>query len=322
MVFVTGGTGLLGTHLLLQLHRQGIAAKAIYRSQIPDVVKDKATWVKGDILDPLSLEEALDGVHEVYHCAGFVSFAPQDKEMLFRINVDGTANVVNACLDAGVKKLVHVSSVSSLGRIRPGEMVNEKMNWTEETSNSEYGKTKYLAELEVWRGMGEGLNAAIVNPSIILGEHGDWSKGSMALFKTIYKGFPWYSIGSTGFVDADDVCRAMIALMQSDISGERFVISGENLLYRDLFFMIADAFGVKRPHRQVSPTMAAIVWRLEKIKSLLFGTRPLITRETARTSLSATRFDNSKFLLAMPSFAYTPMQESVKRICANVERKI
>jgi nucleoside-diphosphate-sugar epimerase len=231
------------------------------------------------------------------------------------VNAGGTANVVNACLDAGVQKLVHVSSVAALGRIRQDVVITEAMNWTEETSNSVYGKTKFLAEMEVWRGIGEGLNAVMVNPTIVIGEHGDWSKGSMQIFQSLYRGFPWYSLGKTGFVDANDVARAMIQLMEADVQNERFILSAENIYYRDLFFMIADAFGVKRPYRQVTPFKAQLAWRLEKIKSMLGSQSPLVTRETARTGLAEVNFDNSKLLKALPEFQYQPIAQSIERIC-------
>ncbi|MCU0373684.1 MAG: NAD-dependent epimerase/dehydratase family protein [Chitinophagaceae bacterium] len=316
MTFVTGGTGLLGTHLILKLHAAGHPVKALYRSHIPAVVKDKATWIQGDILDVVLLEEVMKGVEYVYHVAGLVSFNPADRPMLFKINVEGTANVVNACIDAGVKKLIHVSSVAALGRIRPGVSIDETMKWTPETSNSIYGKTKYLAEMEVWRGISEGLPAAMVNPVIIIGEHGDWTKGSMNIFRNIKNGFPWYSTGSTGFVDADDVAAAMIALMHSDVSGQKFILSADNVSYQDFFYKVADAFGVKRPHKKVTPLLAALVWRFEKIKSIFTGKQPLITKETAHTGMATTSFNNKKLLQFLPQFSYTSIDASVKRICA------
>jgi dihydroflavonol-4-reductase len=321
MILVTGGTGLLGTHLILALHQQGIRAKALYRSHIPPVVKDKADWVQGDILDVVFLEEVMHGVRQVYHVAGFVSFNGKDREQLFRINVDGTANVVDACIKAGVEKLVHVSSVSAMGRIRKDALINETMQWDEETSNSEYGRTKYLGEMEVWRGIGEGLDAAIVNPTIIFGEHCDWSKGSMNLFRNLYNGFPWYSSGGSGFVDVKDVVKAMLALMDSNITGQRFLVNAENKTYKNLFFMIADAFGKKRPHRAVTPLLAAIVWRLEKLKSMFTGKNPLVTKETAHTSLALVEVDNSKLLKALPGFTYQPLQQSVQRIAGSLKKE-
>ncbi|HSC54018.1 MAG TPA: NAD-dependent epimerase/dehydratase family protein [Phnomibacter sp.] len=322
MVLVTGGTGLLGTHLILALHQKGIAVKALYRSAIPELVKNKAIWVQGDILDVFSLEEVMQDVTHVYHVAGFVSFHAKDKALLHKINIEGTANVVNACLNASVKKLVHVSSVAALGRIRKDTLINEGMHWTAETSNSEYGKTKYLAELEVWRGVGEGLDAVAVNPTIIIGEHGDWNKGSMQIFQSIYNGFPYYSLGQTGFVDANDVADAMIRLMDSDISGERFILSAQDLIYRDFFFKVADAFGKKRPSKLITPFKAALAWRLYKIKSWFTGKKPLVTKETAATSLAKVSFDNSKLPKAIPAFQYRSMDESIQRICTALKNPI
>ncbi len=309
---------MLGAHLIEALHKQGQRVRAIYRSQIPTAFAHAAEWFKADILDVVALEEAMEGITHVYHCAGYVSFSAKDKRELHQINIEGTGNIVNACLDANVEKLIHVSSVAALGRIRPGQMIDESMNWTEETSNSEYGKTKYLGEMEVWRGIGEGLNAVIVNPSIIIGRHGDWEKGSMAIFKNVYKGFPWYSSGGTGFVDADDIATAMVQLMASDITAERFVISAENKGYKDVFFMIADDFGKKRPHKLVTLFIASIVWRLEKVKSWFTRKPPLITKETATTALAVADFDNRKMLKALPGFTYTPLSKSIQGICTSL----
>jgi dihydroflavonol-4-reductase len=318
MILVTGGTGLLGTHLILALHQQGVQVKALYRNNIPAIIQDKATWIQGDILDVVFLEEVMADVSQVYHVAGFVSFNSKHREQLYKVNVEGTANVVNACINADVKKLIHVSSVGALGRLRTDGTINETMHWDEKSSNSEYGRTKYLGEMEVWRGIGEGLDAAIVNPTIIFGEHADWTKGSMNLFRNIYKGFPWYSTGGSGFVDVKDVVNAMISLMHSNISAQRFLVNAENRTYKDVFFMIADAFGKRRPYKPVNRFLAETVWRIEKLKSLFTGKDPLVTKETANTSLALVEVDNQKLLKALPDFSYRPLQESIRRIADNL----
>ncbi|MBV9963868.1 MAG: NAD-dependent epimerase/dehydratase family protein [Parafilimonas sp.] len=312
-IFVTGATGLLGSHLIKQLLNQRKKIKALYRSEIP-FSNNTIEWIKGDVFDTILLEEILNDVDEVYHCAAKVSFNPKNKKELFKTNIEGTANIVNASLNTGVKKLLHVSSVSALGRIRENTTVNETMQWSEETSNSAYGESKYLAELEVWRGIAEGLNAVIVNPTIIIGAS-DWNKGSSEIFKTVYKEFPYYTNGVTGFVDADDVAKAMIELMNSDISAERFIINAENISYKDLFDMIAGSFSKQAPQKKVTSFMAAMIWRLEAIKSFVTNKAPFITKETARTALAKVYFDNSKLLSALPSFKYTPLRNSVERIC-------
>jgi dihydroflavonol-4-reductase len=321
MILVTGATGLVGSHLLQALLNKGEQVRALYRSVIPQIPgTEKIDWVKGDILDILSLEEAMKGVQQVYHCAAVVSFHPSQRKNLHHVNTAGTANVVNASLDAGITKMVFMSSVAALGRIREDVMIDETMNWTPETSNSEYGKSKYMAEMEVWRGIGEGLNAVIVNPVIILGA-GDWSSGSTAIFKSAYDEFPWYTEGMSGFVDVMDVVNAMVALMESKISAQRFIISGANLPYRSVFTMIAQAFGKKPPHKKVTAWMAAIVWRLEAIKSRFTGKSPLLTKETAKTARAKVRFNNTKLLEAIPAFQYKPIEESIVRICRELKIK-
>ncbi|HWB27037.1 MAG TPA: NAD-dependent epimerase/dehydratase family protein [Chitinophagaceae bacterium] len=321
MVLVTGASGLVGSHLIRELIRQDKEVRAIYRNNVPAVnCAGKVQWVKADILDIPELVEACEGIEQVYHCAGMVSFSPGEKHLLYKINIEGTANVVNACLSTGVKKLVHVSSVSALGRLRENTVVNETMNWTKETSNSEYGKTKYLGEMEVWRGVGEGLDAVIVNPVIILGD-GDWNSGSTGIFKNVYNEFPWYTEGVTGFTDVADVVKAMIMLMESDVTAQRFIISAANVGYHELFTQVAEGFKKKPAHKKVTPLMAEIVWRLEAVKGKFTGKKPLLTKETAHTAQAKVYFDNSKLMQFLPQFTYTPIKESVDRICAELKRR-
>jgi dihydroflavonol-4-reductase len=320
-IFVTGGTGLLGSHLLATLVKQGKHIKALYRSEIPNVsFKEKVEWVKGDILDVIALNEWMQDVEEVYHCAAVVSFNPKHVKSMYKINVEGTANVVNAAINNNVERLCYVSSVAALGRIRKGEVVNETMNWTEETSNSEYGKSKNLAEMEVWRGVGEGLKAVIVNPSIILGA-GDWNTGSTKLFKSVYNEFPWYTEGVSGFVDVDDVVRAMIDLTNAGISGQRFILNGANCNYRQLFIDMAKCFGKKPPHKNVTRFIAAVVWRLEALKAMFTGDDPLITKETAQTAQATVHYDASKINEFLPSFQFTPIQQTIESICNQLKAK-
>ncbi len=319
MILVTGATGLVGSHLVSALVREGKSVRAIYRTSIPVIIGgDQVDWVQADILDVVSLETAMIGIDQVYHCAAIVSFSAKNKDSIHQTNIDGTANVVNAALVGNIQKMVFVSSVAALGRIREGSLINENMNWSKETSNSEYGKSKYLAEVEVWRGIGEGLNAIIVNPVIILGP-GNWNKGSTGIFKSAYNEFPWYTQGSSGFVDVWDVVKSMIQLMDSPINAQRFIVCADNTSYRNVFSMIANAFGKKPPHRKVSPLMAEIVWRLESIKALFTGKEPLLTKETSRTARAVVNFDNSKLLKAIPTFKYSNLNDSIQRICAELK---
>ena len=320
-ILVTGGTGLVGSHLISALVAAGKTVKAIYRSAVPVFEgSDKVQWQQADILDMLSLEDVMEGVEYVYHCAAVVSFNPKTREVLSRTNVYGTTNVVNAALDAGVKKLLFVSSVAALGRIRKDPLVNETMNWSKETSNSEYGKTKYLSEMEVWRGAAEGLKSVVVNPTIILGES-DWNKGSTGIFKSVYNEFPWYTEGVSGFVDVKDVVRAMIMLMESEVAGERFILNADNLSYKALFDEIAGCFNKRLPAKKVTPFLAGVVWRYEQLKGMVTGVDPLLTKETAGTAQAKVYFDNSKLRNMFPGFEYTPLPETIQRICNYLKEK-
>lgn len=316
MILVTGATGLLGSYLMKELVARNKKIKALYRTQIPaQSYTEQVEWIPGDILDVVLLEEVMQGVTEVYHCAGMVSFNPRKKKQLFKVNAEGTGNVVNAALAAGVRKLVHVSSVAALGRKIEGVPVTENVKWSEENNNSTYGKSKHFAEMEVWRGIGEGLQAVIVNPVLILGV-GNWNEGSAALFKNAWNEFPWYTEGVSGMVDAADVARAMVALMESDITGERFILSAENWPLRDMFNAMATAFGKKPPHKKVQPFMASLLWRIEKIRSWFSGSDPLLTKETADTGQRKVCFDNTKLKTFLPGFAYRPLRQTIEEYCA------
>lgn len=322
MVLVTGGAGLLGKELIRQLLEQGLQVRAIYnKTPLENFGSINLQQVQCDILDVSGLQEVMESVEQVYHCAAVISFNPRRREQMFKINIEGTANVVNAALEAGVKKMVYVSSVAALGRIRENEAINETMNWTEETSNSAYGQSKYLAEMQVWRGIGEGLEAVIINPVIILGA-GDWNGGSSQIFKNVYNEFPWYTDGSTGFVDVRDVAKAMVALMNSNIAAQRFIISAENRTYEYVFNLIAKAFQKKPPYKKVTPLIAKIVWRIESIKSFFSGKDPLLTKETAATAMTKATFDNSKLLKFLPGFTYHSIEDTIADTCAALQQNI
>lgn len=319
MIFVTGASGLVGSHLIQSLLSKGKKVRALYRQAVPVFAgSDQCEWIQGDILDPFGLTAALEGVNYVYHCAAIVSFAPGAAAKMLQSNVDGTANVVNACLVQNIKKLIFVSSVAALGRIRENEAIDESMHWTPATSNSVYGQSKYLAELEVWRAMEEGLPMAIVNPVIILGA-GDWNNGSSGIFKSAYNEFPWYTKGMSGFVDVLDVVDAMQLLMESNVTGQRYVLSADNLSYQHLFNTIATAFNKRLPYKKVTPFLAGVVWRVEAIKGWITGKAPLLTKETAATAQATVRFNNQKFLNAFPNFQYRKLDETIIRVARELK---
>jgi len=319
-ILVTGGSGLVGTELIKQLLKQGKKIKAIYhKTPLPDFNNKDITTVKCDILDVITLQEIMEGITNVYHCAAIVSFDKKNIDQLYAINVNGTTNVVNASLNAGVKKLLHVSSVASLGKSKEAQNITEEMMWTEESNRSIYGKSKFLGEMEIWRGMGEGLEAVIVNPSVILGGT-DWDKGSTKIFKTAFDEFPWFSEGVAGFVDVRDVAKAMILLMDSEISNQRFILNAENVSYKNLFTEIANSFGKKPPHKKVTPLIAALVWRMEALKSYFTGKEYLLNKETAQKGQAKVYFDNTKIRTSLPGFSFRPIKDAINDTCETLQQ--
>src|SRR5664279_1896142 len=320
MIFVTGGTGFLGSYILQELVLQGRSVRALRRNlTVPFYIHpgllDKISWVQGDILDVNGLIENMTGCDKIIHAAGMVSFNPSDKKKLFQLNIEGTANLVNAAIETGIRDLIHVSSVSALGRHDETKAIDEEKKWIGNNGQSNYGISKYYSEMEVWRGMGEGLSPLIVNPSTLLG-YGDWNHTSCGLFKTAYREFPWYMEGSNGFTDVQDAARAIIALMDSGIRNERYIVSGENRSYREIFKWMAAGFGKKPAYRKATPLLAGLAWRKEKIKTLFTKNRPLITRESVAIANRHTGYDNHKLLKALPSFHFRSLEDSVYEACA------
>ncbi len=319
-VLVTGGTGFLGAYVIRELLDKGYAVRAIRRGNtlpafIPAHRLQQAQWIAGDVLDVSGLEEAMEGVDGVIHTAAMVSFSGRDRSELFRVNVEGTANVVNAALTQNVRRFVHVSSVAALGRSGHGETVTEKKSWEESKYNTSYAISKFRGEVEVWRGIGEGLPAVVVNPSTILG-YGDWNSSSCTLFRSAYKEFPWYTEGVNGFVDVTDTARAIVCLLESDITAQRYILSGDNWTFRRLFETIATGFGKKPPSREATPFIAGIAWRTARLKSLFSGQPGILTRESARIARTSTYFDNGKILEQLPGFRFTPLEETIRQACS------
>lgn len=317
MILVTGGTGFLGSYVLKELIEKGKKVRAIRRKSSSSFpfknLSEKIEWVEGDVLDVVSLNVAMNGIEQIYHCAGVVAFSPKEKNNIMKVNVEGTANVVNLALENKIKKLVHASSMAALGRTEHQQLIDENTLWEESKLNSNYAISKHLGEMEVWRGINEGLNAVIVNPSVILGT-GDWTNGALRFFPRVKKGMPFYSTHTTGFVDVRDVAKTMIALMESNISGERFIISSENWTYRDLFNEMAENFGVKKPLVKISPLLSSLAWRLEAVRKMITGGTPLVTRETARTVNNSFLYSNSKIKSAL-NYEFIPLKQTIKETC-------
>jgi nucleoside-diphosphate-sugar epimerase len=326
-LFVTGGTGLLGSHLIYKLISQGERVIAIHRkTSNREILKKVINYYKGDadelcklvewtecdICDYDLLVKNMQGAEIVYHCAAAVSFENRQKDYILANNVKGTYNIVKACLSNKIEKLCHVSSSAALGASDGEIMVNESHGWDEEGYHSPYGTSKYLSEKEVLKGISNGLNAVIVNPTIILGP-GEWSRGSSRFFPQLDRGMLFYTSGSNGYIDVNDVVRAMIALMKSNISGERFIISAENLTFDQFFTMVARSLKVKKPMIKVPRLFSNLAIPAASLLEILTRGKTALTKEMIKVAWSRITFDNSK-IIKHTGITFTPIEKTVNSI--------
>ncbi|WP_400076316.1 NAD-dependent epimerase/dehydratase family protein [Winogradskyella sp. R77965] len=329
MILVTGGTGLVGSHLLFKLVSNNENVSAIYRrektlkrvkhgfsyfSDDAETLFNKIQWIEADINDIPKLEIAFKGISSVYHCAAFVSFEPDKYKILRKVNIEGTANIVNLCISHRIEKLCYVSSIAAIGKHNnPEKLIDEQTAWNPEDDNNVYAITKYGAELEVWRGTQEGLDAVIVNPGIILGA-GYWNGGSSGnIFKKVYKGMRYYAKGVTGYVDVWDVVSAMHQLMKSDVKNENFILVSENLSFKTFQTKTAKALKVKPPTKEAKPWMLGIAWRLDWLQFKLFGKRRSLTKQNSKSVVSVTKYDNSKLRNTL-NFEFKSIDDSISEV--------
>lgn len=317
MILITGCNGLVGSFIARKFLQEGYQIRALKRTDSDlSLVADIAhhiEWVEGDVLDLTQLTKALYQIDTVIHAAAIVSFAPADRQQMLKVNVEGTSNIVNTSIAAGVQKFCFVSSVAAIGRKKNILTADEDTQWEESHYNSYYAKSKYLAELEVWRAMAEGLPAVIVNPSVILGP-GNWHKSSAKLFKYIWDEKPFYTAGSMNYVDVRDVADIIFRLINSEITAERFILNAGSIKIQDLFGKIAAAFHKKKPHIQVTPFMAQVAWRLEHLRSLLTGKTPLVTQETALIAQKDYEYANQKIKKTL-QYTFRTLDDTISWTC-------
>lgn len=327
MILVTGGTGLVGAHLLYRLASNNKKVRAIYRTERKlanvknvfscyindyEAVYNAIEWVKADLLDIPALSEAFKDVEYVYHCAAFVSFEPDKYQLLRKTNIEGTANIVNLCTSNRIKKLCYVSSIAAIGDVANNEPITEAAEWNPEADNSVYAITKYGAEMEVWRGTQEGLDVVIVNPGVILGA-GIWRYGSGSLFKKVHKGLSYYSQGTIGLVDVEDVVSIMTDLLASDIKNERFILVAENWSYKDFLQAMASSVNVVPPKKMAGRLLLELGWRLDWVRHKLTGKRRQLTKHIANSLNTGKNYDSHKVTTAL-NHKFKAVSESINSI--------
>jgi dihydroflavonol-4-reductase len=318
MIAVTGANGLLGSFIVRQLISRNIPVVALKRqhsdTSLLDDVSSLVTWRDGDVLNPVQLEEALDGVTGVVHAAAIVSFSPSRANSVMDINVQGTRNVINECQAKGVKRLVHISSVAALGRQKGQRLIDETNQWVDSPMNTVYAESKYLAELEVFRAQEEGMSTVILNPSVILAP-ADWTKSSAKLFKYVWDEKPFYSDAFLNYVDVRDVADITYRLLDNtSIEGQRFILNAGKISFHNFFQAVAKRFRKKPPQKKLSPALLQVAARLEVFRSWFTGGEPLLTRETARLAGTEFLYDNLKIKKAL-SIEFQPIDASLDWCC-------
>lgn len=318
MILVTGATGFLGSELVRQLLLEGKPVRALKRktSIIPSVLaaSQAIEWVEGDLLDEYSLNDIIDGVSHVYHCAAMVSFKKADKNQLLRVNVEGTASLVNICLQHNIQKLMHCSSVAAVGENKTGNPATESDQWLYNKKQSNYALSKYEGEMEVFRGIVEGLNAVIVNPSIIIGKN-TCGKGSGRLFSAVKNGLKYYPTGSCGIVDVEDVARVMIRLMECETATGRYIVNSENISYQNLLSAIANAYGLPAPEYKLVPWMLKASLLASRVTKLFTGKDAGMTTEIVNSAFKHSEYSNDKIIRTL-NFQFKPVCQSIKEIAS------
>lgn len=324
MIAVTGANGLLGNFIVKKLLDEGQKVVGIKRkgskTGLLEGYYDKVIWKEADILDSLSLEDAIKDAAIVIHAAANLSFHPKRSKEIFTVNVEGTKNVVNACLKLGIPRLIHVSSVAALGRQKGVTRLNEQSKWVENSMNSPYAESKYLAELEVFRGQEEGLRTAIVNPSIILAP-GDWTKSSAQLFKYVWDQKLFYTSGSLNYVDARDVAEMICRLCTSSVFGERVIASGGTATYQSVFFEIAKRFKRRPPLIHVGATVVRLASWVEEVRSFVANREPMFTRQSSRMACETFSYDNAK-ARELLGVQFTSLKDTLDWCCSHYLRYV
>lgn len=326
MILVTGGTGLVGSHLLLDLLKAGNNVRAIYRknsnllfvkkvfsyylsSEETDLYFYRIDWQEADLNDIFALTKSFKGITSVYHSAAMISFDPSDEKALRKINIEGTANIVNLCVSGGIKKLCFISSIATMDQTPEEKVISENFTWYQDQNHNDYAISKHGAEIEVWRGSQEGVPVIILNPGIIIGP-GFWDSGSGQIFKRIDAGLNYHFPKTTGFVGVQDVARAAITSMESSAINEQYIVVAENLKFKKVLEMIAESIDKPAPKRQLKPWMVFIGWIYQSLAGIFFGKKRQISKKDIKSLFAHTFYSNQKIVSEF-DFKFTPVKEVI-----------
>lgn len=298
-ILVTGATGFIGSVLTRQLVAEGTDVRIFRRKDssldLLGNVADDVEHAVGDLTHARSLYEAMMDVDRVYHVAGMVSFDRRDREALRRVNADGTANVVDAALEADIDRVVHTSSIAALGRpVAADTPIDETTEWRDGGHRSAYARSKRRSELTVHRGIAEGLDAVIVNPSLVFGVGGPTTNTRRIVDAIRQEWLPVVPPGGTNIVDVIDVAAGHRRAMACGESGRRYLLAGENLSWDRVAQILAEAFGVEPPSYTAPPFLLKMGAYVSEVVATVTRTRSVLPRATARTASQTHRYDNTR----------------------------
>lgn len=315
MIAVTGANGLLGSRLVQKFASESIPFFGIKRLQSnTDLVGTlQMEWRDANLLDVISLQQALQGATVVVHTAALVSFKSKDAEELYKVNVEGTRNVVNTCLELGIPRIIHISSVAALGRQKGASEINEDHKWVDSKLNSEYAESKYLAELEVFRGQEEGLAIDIINPSVILSQ-ANWDRSSAQLFKYVWKNKPFYTEGSINYVDVRDVVDMILLVLKNNPSGERCIANADSMPLKELLTIIAARLAKKAPWIRVPGQLLSVAAHIESLRAWITGSEPLVTPQSARSANEKFYYNNQKAIQSL-GMQFRSLEDTLEWCC-------
>lgn len=323
MILVTGASGLVGSQIIRYLLSTNKDVRAIKRKtsnlEWTSDINEFIDWIETDILDIIKLDNAFVGITHVVHCAAIVSFDNSNNEQMHTVNIEGTKNILALCQKYNVQKLIYLSSIAALGRSSKSDEITEEAKWESSTTNSSYGTSKYLAEIEVWRAQEEGLTTLILNPSVIIGP-GNWTSSSVKFFKHVKTGNPLYPIGSLNYVDARDVAKIVGLFLYNNIPAERFILNAGTVSYKDFFGLIARAMNKKAPFLKISTSLAIFVAGVLNLVKIFTGIKTNITKEAVLLSLSSKIYSAAKVEKAL-DYNFKSLDDSIKWTVEQLENK-
>lgn len=313
-VLVTGGTGFIGSNLAAALIREGYSVRVLRRpeSDMRALGDLKVESCLGDLRNPASIREAVKGCDTVFHTAAMISYWRKERPLMGEINVGGTRTIVEACLEAGVKRLIHTSSTAAIGFPASGGVADESVAYNWHPYDVGYRNSKHAAEEEVHRGVSLGLDAVLVNPSIVIGPRDIHFHGGQLIRDVYRKKIFYYISGMLNVTYVDDVVQGHLSAARLGRKGERYILCGETLTRKEVLTTIAEVVGGIPPLFKVPTPMIRLVTAGSELVSAVAGKKPWISSELMAGNELEYRLSSHKAESEL-GYTITPFREAVRR---------